>query len=97
MSLGKESMLTLLVIATMSGMMQAGLAPQYHSQSLIKPGTESNVSLMQVPHNYIAGNFYHWKLTSIIREKITGLTDDSKFHFALYKLLWKKSHDSPPI
>ena len=49
------------------------------------------------PRNYIAGNFYHWKLTSVICEKITGLTEDSQCHFAPYELLWKKSHDSPPI
>lgn len=49
------------------------------------------------PRNYVAGNFYYRSLTSVIREKITGLTEDSQFHFAPYELLWKKSQDSPPI
>ena len=43
------------------------------------------------PQNYIAGNFYHRKLTSIIHEKITGLMENSQFHFTPYELLWKKS------
>ena len=48
MSDGKVSMPTLLVIVMASGLMQVGLAPQYHSLSLIKPGVESDAPLMQV-------------------------------------------------
>ena len=49
------------------------------------------------PRNYVVGDFYHRKLTSIIREKITGLTENSQFHFTPYELLWKRSQDSPPV
>ena len=49
------------------------------------------------PWNYVVGDFYHQKLTSIICEKITGLTENSQFHFAPYELLWKRSQDSPPV
>ena len=45
----------------------------------------------------MVGDFYHRKLTSIIHEKITGLTENSQFHFAPYELLWKRSQDSPPV
>ena len=49
------------------------------------------------PKNYMIGNFYHRNLTSVIREKIKGLTQESRFHFEPYELLWQKPDRTTPV
>lgn len=49
------------------------------------------------PKNYVVGDFYHRNLTSVIREKIAGLTKESQFHFEPYELLWNRSDCSRPV
>jgi hypothetical protein len=49
------------------------------------------------PRNYVVGEFYHRSLVSIIREKISGLSDSNLFHFEPYELLWQRPMDQDPI
>ena len=49
------------------------------------------------PRNYVVGEFHHRSLVSIIREKISGLSDSNLFHFEPYELLWQRPMDRNPI
>ena len=49
------------------------------------------------PRDYVVGEFYHRSLVSIIREKISALTNSSHFHFEPYELLWRRPMDQDPI
>jgi Plavaka transposase len=49
------------------------------------------------PRNYVVGEFYHRSLVSIIREKISALSDSNLFHFEPYEFLWQRPMDQDPI
>lgn len=47
--------------------------------------------------SYTVGDFHHWKLVSVIKEKITCLEMSHQFHFEPYELLWHPSHLPKPV
>jgi hypothetical protein len=49
------------------------------------------------PRNYLADDFYHRSLVSIIREKLSGTRDFHYFHFEPYELLWEPTKNHRPI
>ena len=49
------------------------------------------------PRNYTINGFYHWKLVSVMREKILGLGCNHKFWFFPYETLWKHNQNEEPI
>lgn len=49
------------------------------------------------PQNFVVGDFYYRPLTSVIREKIGRLTEESLFHFEPYELYWESVKGSHPI
>jgi hypothetical protein len=49
------------------------------------------------PRNYTVDDFYHRSLVSIIREKISGLSDGHRFNFEPYKLLWQRNTNVDPV
>jgi Plavaka transposase len=49
------------------------------------------------PQNFTIDDFYHRSLVSIIREKISGLTDGHQFHFEPYKLIWQRNPNVDPV
>jgi hypothetical protein len=49
------------------------------------------------PKNYTVNDFYHRSLVSIIREKISGLSDGHQFHFEPYNLLWQRNTNVDPV
>lgn len=46
------------------------------------------------PQTYQINGFYHWKLVSVIRER---LVNNSQFHFDPYELHWQVGENSPPV
>jgi hypothetical protein len=49
------------------------------------------------PRNYTVNDFYHRSLVSIVREKISGLSDGHQFHFEPYDLLWQQNANVDPV
>lgn len=49
------------------------------------------------PRNFVVGDFYYRSLTSIIREKIERLTEESLFQFEPYELYWERVRGSHPV
>jgi hypothetical protein len=49
------------------------------------------------PRNYVVDEFYHRSLTSVIREKISGLGDCHLFHTEPHELLWQPVGSQDPI
>jgi hypothetical protein len=49
------------------------------------------------PRNYTVEGFRHRNLVSIIREKISGLNENHRFHFEPYELCWQRNIGVDPI
>lgn len=47
--------------------------------------------------NYVAGEFHHRQLVSIIKEKIKSLQATHHFHYEPYELLWHPPHMPDPV
>jgi len=49
------------------------------------------------PQNYTVEDFHHRNLVSIIREKVSGLSESHRFHFEPYELYWQCNNGVDPI
>jgi Plavaka transposase len=49
------------------------------------------------PRNYTVDDFHHRSLVSIIREKVSGLSENHQFHFDPYELHWQRDSTVDPI
>lgn len=49
------------------------------------------------PKDYLAGNFHHRSLVSIIREKLSDPGHDRLFHYEPYELKWRPPHTEEDI
>lgn len=49
------------------------------------------------PRSYLVGDLYHRGLVSVIREKLSSLSEPHHFHFEPYELLWQSTKHQAPI
>jgi hypothetical protein len=49
------------------------------------------------PRNYVVQDFYHRKLVSVIKEKLSSLNESNHFHFEPYELSWKGANGQDPV
>jgi len=49
------------------------------------------------PRNYTVEDFRHRNLVSIIKEKVSGLSENHQFHFEPYELYWQRDSGIDPI
>lgn len=49
------------------------------------------------PQNYVAGDFHHRNIVSVIKEKLADRAHQLLFHYDPYELHWQAQKGSPPI
>jgi hypothetical protein len=62
-----------------------------------QPRRNTGVDANSITQEYVAGDFYHRNLVSVIREKLSNPADDNYFHYEPYELKWQLGPSPIPI